>query len=168
MRRMFTVALAAGLLAACGSDESEPDDVGSAETPASASEAASAPAPEAAPAPAPVAAAAPEMTTVGELGFELPFAIPAEIPAPADATYIGENPAATPYEAVQFATAMDAEALNAELEAFANATGANYDPSIRQVSYLTEIDGARYNVYAWVRTVEGEAILEVGRIAIPD
>lgn len=165
MRRALLLVLAAGLLSACGSDDDDStDDTGVADDPVVV-------APEAEPAaedPEPAVGATLEMTTIGALGVDLPFPIPAEIPVPSDAVYIGESPTAAPYDAVQFTTDMDAELLKSELRSFADANNARFDEAIEQVTYIAEIDGARYNVYIWVLTSEGETILEAGVIMIPE
>lgn len=166
MRRLLILTLAAGLLAACGDDSDDEPEANDTPAEAPADDAAAAPADD--PADEPAVNGLPEMVTIADLDVDLPFAIPGEIPAPSDAEYIGEATNAAPYSAVQFSTGMDAEALRAELAAFAADTDANFDEAIDQVTYLTEIDGVQHNVYAWVRTVEGDAVLEVGIIEIPE
>ena len=166
MRRALLLVLAAGLLSACGSDEDDSaNDAGVADDPALV-------VPEAETAavidPEPAEGAILEMTTIAALGVELPFPIPGEIPVPSDAEYIGESPNAAPYDSAQFTTAMDAELLKSELRDFADANDARFDEAIEQVTYITEIDGARYNVYVWVLTSEGATILEAGIIMSPE
>ena len=159
MHRLIFVVLAAGLLAACGSDDDDDEAAVVPDEPAmESSEDDSAPADN---------SAAIGMTTIGALDLELPFPIPGEIPAPADAEYVGESQNSAPYSAVQFSTEMDADALEDELKAFADATDAIFDESIEQITFLTEIDGTQYNVYAWVRTNEEVTILEAGVIEMP-
>ena len=194
MKRIVVLAVAAMVLASCGSDEPEEttDDTPAASAAAPADDTpaldagapamdagapamdAGAPAMDAgapamdAGAPAADAGAAPAMTTIGALALELPITVPPDIPVPEDAVYIGESETAAPYRAVQFSTAMDAEALTQALEAYATETEANWDPATGQVTFLTELDGAPHNVYAWVRTNEGQTILEIGTIAITE
>ena len=153
------------MLAACGSDDDPAEDE-TTDAPVvldSPAEDAT-PAPE--PTPDPAEEAGIEMTTVGALDLALPVAVPADIPAPLDAAYIGESTTAAPYRAVQFATDMDPDELTAELRAFAEGIDANFDEAIGQVTYQTDLDGSRWAVYAWVRTNEGQTILEIGTIAV--
>jgi hypothetical protein len=142
--RALLILLTVVVLASCGPDEEESKDQ---ETTTEAS--------------------ALGMTTIGALNVELPFPVPGEIPAPTDAKYIGENKGAAPYNSAMFSTAMTPEALQAELRAFATAKGARYDPAIHQVIYTTELEGAKHNVYAWARTLDGKTVLEIGTIKVP-
>ena len=143
MRRVLLAALTTLLIASCDSEEQTSGNATGA--------------PE---------AAQPAMTTIGALAPDLPFPIPPEIPAPEDAQYIGESKTSPPYKAVQFSTAMNNELLKAELKAFATDIGGRFDESLGQVTYMTEIEGTRHFVYAWVRTNEGNTRLEIGTAEI--
>lgn len=107
------------------------------------------------------------LVTVGDLGLDLPFSVPADIPAPSDGQFVGQPPA-DPWSAIQIGSTFDPESLRAAVRTFGDSVdGSRFDDSLGQVTYETEIDGVRHSVYIWVRTnadVDLSTLLEIGTV----
>lgn len=158
-RGVAVVLITALVLAACGGDD---DDAGRSGTTASEGGASAAEQSDA----SEDASGDAAMVTLGDLGLDIPFDLPAELPVPADGRYIGESPISDPYTAAMIATDLDRADIDAAIQAHAEANNMSFDESIAQATGTFELADGPHFVYIITRvTDDTQLVVEIGRLA---